>query len=190
MHSLSLQPWLNRCILFVEVAHVRHQIAHHIHVRQRVNLAWLTQVRVDFADACQRIRTADVHRTRAANALATRSSECQCWIDFILNQQQCIQHHRCTIVQIHFVLLHVWLFIWLIGIPSINFECFDSWLLGGGWFSSSGSSCIRCRCRINMTNLWNTRQNQNKKQNPITFHLISRTFHAAWHSLFEFPSIR
>lgn len=40
-HSLALQPRLNGRVLVVEVVHVRHQVAQHVHVRQRIDLARL-----------------------------------------------------------------------------------------------------------------------------------------------------
>lgn len=35
---LALKPWLNRGVLFVEVAHIRHQITYNIQMGQWINL--------------------------------------------------------------------------------------------------------------------------------------------------------
>lgn len=38
VNSLALQPGLNVFVLLVEVVHIGHQIAHHIHMGQGVDL--------------------------------------------------------------------------------------------------------------------------------------------------------
>jgi hypothetical protein len=46
---LALQVRLDRLVLSVEVAHVRHEVLDDEHVRQRVNLGLLVCVIIDFA---------------------------------------------------------------------------------------------------------------------------------------------
>lgn len=46
---LTLQPWLNRRILLVKIGHVRYQIFHHVHMRQRIDFSRLGAIRINFA---------------------------------------------------------------------------------------------------------------------------------------------
>lgn len=156
-HLLALQPRLNGRVLIVEIAHVRHQISHHIHMRQRIDFTRFTHIRIDATNTGQRIRATNIHRTRTANTFTARSAERQRWIHFILNFQQCVQHHRRTIVQIQLILLHVRLLIGLVRTPAINFECFDARLFLWRWLSCCCSSSRRwCwRCVRNQTYLQN-----------------------------------
>lgn len=63
LYSLALQPGLNVFVLLVEVVHVGHQIAHHIHMGQGIDLQWLRAGRIDLADACQGVGATNVHGT-------------------------------------------------------------------------------------------------------------------------------
>lgn len=111
IYLLALQPRLDRAILVVEVVHIRNQVLHHVHMRQRVHLGRLVQiVGIDLADARQRVRATDIHGTRTADTLAARPTERQRWVDFVLDLNQGVQHHRTTGIQIHLVGLKRWLF--------------------------------------------------------------------------------
>lgn len=48
-HILALQPGLYGSILFIEVVHIRHQIAYNIHMRQRIHFQRFRSVGIDFA---------------------------------------------------------------------------------------------------------------------------------------------
>lgn len=86
----------------------RYQVLHHVHVRQRIDLGGLVQVRiVDLRDTGQRVRTADVHRARAADALTAGSSEGERRVDLILDLDQRVQYHRTARVEVDLVGLHV-----------------------------------------------------------------------------------
>lgn len=89
IYLLALQPRLDRAILVVKVVHVRNQVLHHVHMRQRVHLCRLVHiVGIDLADARQRVRAPDIHGTRTADTLAARPTERQRWVDFVLDLNQ------------------------------------------------------------------------------------------------------
>lgn len=101
---------------------------------QRIDLHRLVQISpINLADASECVGAANVHCTRAADALATRSTESERWIHLILDLDQCVEHHRTAGAEINFVALHVRLLVGLVGIPTVDFEGFDA------------LSCIVCR---------------------------------------------
>lgn len=126
---LSLKPWLNGCILLVEIAHIGHQISNHIQMWQRIDFHGFVHIGIDATDACQCICACDIHGARATNALTTRPTERQCGINFIFDFQQCVQHHRCTVIQIDLVFLQMGFLAGLLWIPAIDLERLQTWLL-------------------------------------------------------------
>lgn len=54
-------------------------------MRQWVDFTWLVFLSVDSAQACQRVDTVNVHRTRSTDSLSARSSECQGGIELVLD---------------------------------------------------------------------------------------------------------
>lgn len=124
---LSLQPWLNRPILVVKIIHVGHKIFDDIHMRQWIDLHGLVEISsIDFANTCQSVCATDGHGARSANSLATRSTESQSRIHFILDFNQSIEHHWTASVQIDLVRLNVRLLLWDLRIPSVDFERLES----------------------------------------------------------------
>jgi len=63
-------------------------------VRQRVDLGRLGRVAVDPAQAGERVDAVNVHRARAADALAARAPERQRRVDLVLNLDQSVEHCR------------------------------------------------------------------------------------------------
>jgi hypothetical protein len=55
----------------------------------------------------QCVDTINVHRTTSANSLSATPSECQGRVDFVLDPDQCVQHHGSGLVQIELVRLHL-----------------------------------------------------------------------------------
>lgn len=117
---LGLQPGLDALVLVVEVGQVGHQVLHHVHVRQRVDLGGLAAL-VDVAQASQGVLAVDVHRAAATDALAARSAECQSRVLLVLNLDQCIQNHRPALVQVDRVSGHIRLLL-LLGVPPVDLE--------------------------------------------------------------------
>jgi hypothetical protein len=87
----GLQPRLNAAVLLVEVAHVRDQVLDHVHVRERVNLAGLGGILlVNVGQARQSVGPIDVHGTRAANPLPTRTPKREGRVLLVLDFEQSI----------------------------------------------------------------------------------------------------
>ena len=59
---------------------------------QWVDLAVFTPVTVDSAETCKGVLAVDVHSARAADTLAAGASECQCWVDLVLDFDERIQN--------------------------------------------------------------------------------------------------
>lgn len=59
--------------------------------------------------ASQSISTIDIHRARSTDSLAARTTEGQGRVNFVLDLDQGIEHHRPTSIQINLVSLHMWL---------------------------------------------------------------------------------
>ena len=53
---LPLQPGLDALVLLVEVVHVGHQVLHHVHVRERVDLGGLV-ISLDLGETSESIDT-------------------------------------------------------------------------------------------------------------------------------------
>ena len=77
-------------------------------MRQRIDLGGLVQIRiVDLRNTGQRVRTADVHRARATDALSAGSSERKRRVDLVFDLDQRVQHHRTARIEVDLVGLHV-----------------------------------------------------------------------------------
>lgn len=63
----------------------------------------------DVLQAGKGVGTSDVHRAAAANSLTARAAEGKRRIDFILNLNQCVEHHRTALSHVHSKNLLVWL---------------------------------------------------------------------------------
>ena len=98
----GLDPRLDRGELGVGHGEVGHQVAHHRHVRQRVDLDVALHVG-DVLGAGQRIGAVDVHRARAAHALAARAAEGERAVDLVLDLDQRVENHRTAGVHVDFV---------------------------------------------------------------------------------------
>lgn len=70
----------------------------------------------------QSIDPINVHRTAPTNALSATPSKRQRRIDFILDPDQRIQHHRPRLVQIKRIRLHLRLRCRLIRVPAVDLE--------------------------------------------------------------------
>ena len=100
-----LQPGLHRRVLRVEVGQVGHEVLHHRHVRQWINL----HVPFDLAAglrAGQRVEAADVHRAAAADSFTAGAAKRQRGIDLVLDLEQRVQNHRTARVHVDFVGVH------------------------------------------------------------------------------------
>jgi hypothetical protein len=75
--------------------------------------------------ACQSVDSINVHRAASADSLSAAPSECQGRIDFILDPNQCVQHHWPRLVKIQGVGLHSRLGGRLVGVPSVDLEGLD-----------------------------------------------------------------
>lgn len=118
---LGLQPGFNGLVLVVEVGQVGHQVLHHEHVGQRVDLSSLSRL-VDVAEASKSVFTIDIHGATAANTLTAGSAESQSRILLVLNFKKSVQHHRSTIIEVDRVGGHIGLLPHLFRVPTINFE--------------------------------------------------------------------
>lgn len=119
--NLGLKPGLDRLVLLVEVGQIGHEILHHEHVRQRVDLSGLRGL-VDVAQTSQGVFTIDVHGATATDTLTAGSAQSQSRILLVLNLKKNIKHHRSAIVEVDRVSGHVRLLPHLFRVPSVNFE--------------------------------------------------------------------
>src|SRR5579883_730602 len=87
------QPRLDRGKLRVRHREIRHQVLDHRHMRQRVDLDVALHV-VDVLGTGERVGAVDVHRARAAHALAAGAAEGQRAVDLVLDLDQRVQDHR------------------------------------------------------------------------------------------------
>jgi hypothetical protein len=85
-------------------------------VGERVDLRVLALGAVDTAEACKRVLAIDVHRTRAANALAARAAEGKRRVDLVLDLDQRVEDHGPTLVQVNLVRLQNRLLRGLVGV--------------------------------------------------------------------------
>lgn len=134
--GISLQVWLDRLVLLVEVGQIWHKVTHNVHVRQGVHLCVLGGVCVDSAQTSQSVGTTNIHGTRSTNTFSARSSKRQGGILFVFDFQKGIQNHGSTLIQIHLISLHLRLHLRGIWVPAVNLELFDSLFGIGGQVSA------------------------------------------------------
>lgn len=79
----------------------------------------------EHTQAGQRIASLDVHGTAPADTLPAAPSECQCWVDLVLDPDQRIEDHGSRLVQVQLVGLHEWLLVGRVWIPAVDFELLD-----------------------------------------------------------------
>jgi len=152
---VSLEIWLYRLVLLVEVSQIRYQILHDICVWQWVDPRLLRCVCRNSAQTSQCIDPVDIHRTAPTNTLSAASSEGQGRVNLILYPNQRVQNHRACFVQIESVCLHPRLRRWLIWIPSVDMKGLDF-----GVFAGSGlfnSLCLFGRDKITGRCGWRSR---------------------------------
>ena len=97
-----VQPRLDRGVLGVKIRQIGHQVLDHRQMRQRIDL----DRAVDLArrlDAGERVGAVDVHRARAANALAAGAAEGQRRIDVVLDPDERIENHRAAVAGVDIV---------------------------------------------------------------------------------------
>ena len=90
-------------------------------MRQRVDLH-LSGVG-DLAKAGERVGAVDVHRARAADALAARAAEGERRVHLVLHLDQRVEHHRAALVHVHLIILHLRLGA-RVRVPAIDGESF------------------------------------------------------------------
>mmetsp|Transcript_5135 Transcript_5135/g.7816 ORF Transcript_5135/g.7816 Transcript_5135/m.7816 type:complete len:254 (+) Transcript_5135:273-1034(+) len=130
---LPLEPWLDGLVLVVEVGHVWHQVAMHVHVWERVDAGGVLGVG-DPAQARQGVGPLDVHGTGPTDAFATRLAECKGRVLLSFNLDQGVQNHRPALLQVNGVGGHIGLAT-VVGVPSVDLEVLDVFALGCRSFS-------------------------------------------------------
>mmetsp|Transcript_103943 Transcript_103943/g.299185 ORF Transcript_103943/g.299185 Transcript_103943/m.299185 type:complete len:253 (-) Transcript_103943:25-783(-) len=105
LHVLALQPRLDGLVLVVEVRQVRHQVLHHVAVRQGLDLDGFG-VGLDVEETGQAVFAVDVHGAGAADALAAGAAEGEGGVHLVLDLDQGVQNHRPARLQVDGVLLH------------------------------------------------------------------------------------
>ena len=73
----------------------------------------------------QSVDAIDIHSAAPTNTLPTAPSKSERRVNFILNPDQRIQHHRTGLIQVQRVRLHLRLAGRLIGVPSVDVEGLD-----------------------------------------------------------------
>lgn len=89
--------------------------------------------------ASQCVHTINVHGTATTDALSAASSECERWVNLVLDSDQGVQHHRTGLVQVERVGLHLRLRRWLVRVPSVDVEGLDLRVFVRLWL-------LDCRC--------------------------------------------
>ena len=118
--GVDLQPGLDGGVLGIGLIEVGHQILHHRHMGQRIDLHLLLHF-ADVFGAGQRVCAVDVHGARAANTLAAGTPEGQGRIDIILDLDERIQDHGPAFIDIDLVAVDSRCFV-VIGIPAIDLK--------------------------------------------------------------------
>ena len=119
---IPLQPGLDTSVLLVEIVHVRHQVLHHVHVRQWVDLDLLI-IGFYLCQAGEGVDPSDIHGTGATDSLPAGPPEGQAGVYLILDLHQRVQHHRPAVVQINLVILHLRFAARLLRVKSVDGEC-------------------------------------------------------------------
>ena len=81
--------------------------------------------------ASQSVDTVNVHGTATTDALTARSSEGQSRVEFVLDPDESVEHHRTGLVQVELVVLHSGLLARLVRVPAVDLEGLHVGLLGG-----------------------------------------------------------
>jgi hypothetical protein len=138
--GVALEVGLDRAVLLVEESHVGYEVLDHVHVREWVDARFLgcvcgnaacdllvrhffySNTMIQHTETGQCVDTVNVHRTTSANSLSATPPECQGRVHLVLDPDQCVQHHRSSLVEVKLVRLHLGLGGWLIGVPSVDVE--------------------------------------------------------------------
>mmetsp|Transcript_24228 Transcript_24228/g.32267 ORF Transcript_24228/g.32267 Transcript_24228/m.32267 type:complete len:197 (-) Transcript_24228:449-1039(-) len=99
----GLQPRFDGAVLLVEVAHVRYQVLEHVHVREGVDFRGLAArvgrpLGLDVAQAGEGVRSVDVHRARAADALATGAAKGEGGVLLVFDFDERVEDHGTALV--------------------------------------------------------------------------------------------
>jgi len=87
LFAVTLKIRLDARVLLIKVGHIWHEIFDDVHVRQGIDFRGFGWI-VDCAKTRQSVAAVDVHRTRTANAFATRASEGETGVEIILDVDQ------------------------------------------------------------------------------------------------------
>jgi hypothetical protein len=85
----------------VSAPEIGNQVFDDPHIRQWVDRCRRGQIGNE-SRASQPVRTIDVHRAGAADALATRATEGESGVHCVLDPDESVQNHRATGIQIDF----------------------------------------------------------------------------------------
>ena len=153
--GIALEVRLDGLVLLVKVSQVGDEVLDNIGVGQRVNLdvgrgfsgnsafSYVSNahcqgqelVHVGHTQASERVLAVDVHGTATADTFTAASSEGESRVQFVLDADDGVQHHRAGLVQIDGVALHVRLFARGIRVPSVDLECLHARLFRRRFFS-------------------------------------------------------
>ena len=98
---------------------------------QRVDLNIALDLR-NRLGAGERVGAVDVHRTRTAYAFSARAAEGQRGVDFILDLDDRVQHHRAAVIEVYFETIdgRIGLVIWT---PAVDTKYLDIFGASGGF---------------------------------------------------------
>jgi len=100
---------------------VGHKIFDDRHMRQRVDRHFLFAAFINGLGAGQCVAAVDVHGAGTADAFAAGTAEGQGRVDFVLDLDQRIQHHRAALIKVDFVGVDARIG-GIIRIPAVNLE--------------------------------------------------------------------
>jgi len=134
-----LKVRLDGFVLLIELGKIGNNVFYDIGVGEWVNFGFCLGVGWNATQTSQSINTINIHRATSTDSLPTTPSESQSRINFILDANQSIQHHRTRLLQIESVGLHSWLGSRLIWVPAVDVEGLDLsfWVFG---------RLLDCRC--------------------------------------------
>lgn len=108
-------------------------------------------VQAGHTQASERVLAVDVHGTATADTFTAASSEGESRVQFVLDADNGVQHHRASLVQIDGIALHVRLFARGIRVPSVDLKCLHTRLFRRRFFSDgrhgSSEDCSRAGSR-------------------------------------------
>jgi hypothetical protein len=142
--GIALQVRLDRLVLLVELGQIGHEILDNVCVWQWVDARLLggvcgnatcpvvnTTVPIlprptkSHTQASKSVDSVNVHRATSADTLSATPSEGQGGVDFVLDSDERIQHHRAGLVEVQLVGLHLGLLGGGVGIPAVDLELLD-----------------------------------------------------------------